>query len=161
MATDKFSKLKEGIAKFPERGTLSFVANGVIPMWSPVVLVAPGSGETLPRVATTTTTNDQAVIGVAVGGNADVAGTGNAAAAAGDVVDVAIIGTGSMTKVKVDGAADNIAIGELLITDATAGQAESENSVTAGQERHTLGKACQTSTVNGDTILCILMGGGA
>lgn len=161
MATDKYPKLKEGLAKYPERGILSFVANTVIPMWSPVILVAPAAGETLPRVATTTTTNDQAVVGVVVGGQGDVTGTGNAATAAGQVVDVALIGSGAMTKVVVDGNADNIAIGELLITDATAGQAESENSVTAGAERHTLGKACQASTVLGDTILVILMGGGA
>ena len=161
MATDKFTKLKELTLKHPERGVLSFVANGVIPMWAPVILVAPPAGETLPRVATVAVTNSEFVIGIAVGGTGDVAGTGNAADAAGGVVDVAIIGTGSMTKVVVDGAANNIAIGNLLITDATAGQAEAEVSVTAGAERHTLGKALQPSTVNGDTILVLLMGGGA
>jgi len=161
MATDKFPKLKELLLKQADKGVLSFIANGAIAMWAPVILVAPPAAETLPRVATVAVTNSEFVIGIAVGGAGDVAGTGNAADSAGQSIDVAIIGTGSMTKCVVDGAANAIAIGNLLITDATAGQAEAEVSVTAGTERHTLGKALQPSTVNGDTILVLLMGGGA
>lgn len=158
MATDKFPKLKELTLKRPEAGVLSFIANGVIPMWSPVILVAPGAGETLPRVATTTTTNDPAVIGIVAGGSGDVAGTGNAADAAGDAVDVIPIDSAAITKVVVDGTVNNIAVGDMLVTDATAGQAEDIASVTANNDAYPIGKALQTSTVNGDTIL-IFMGG--
>jgi hypothetical protein len=164
LATDKFPKLKEGTAKFPERGILSFIANGVIPNFSPVILVAPPAGETLPRVATTTTQNDPAVVGIVVGGSGDVA-AGNAADAAGDAVDVVPIGSGAITKCVVDGALTAIAIGDLLVTDATAGQG-AEKAVLPGtyaaadNERYTFAKALQPSTVDGDTILVILMGGG-
>ena len=157
MATDKFPKLKEGTLKFPERGILSFIADGVIPNFSVVILVAPPAGETLPRVATTTTTNDEEVIGVGVGGSGDVA-AGNAADAAGDAVDVVPIGTGAITKCVVDGAVNAIAVGELLVTDATAGQAESAATVTADTDAHVFARALQVSTVDGDTILVILGG---
>lgn len=160
MATDKFAKLKELTLKHPEKGILSFIADGEIPMWAPIVLVPPGVGETLPRVATTTITNDPAIIGIAVGGTGDVAGTGNAAEGAGGVVDVAIIGTGSITKCVVDGVPNSIAVGEALITDGTAGQALSADQITVDTDTYTFAKALQTSTVDGDTILVILMGGG-
>jgi len=165
MATDKFTKLKELTLKHPEKGILSFIANGAIAMWAPVVLVAPPAAETLPRVATTTTLNDPAIVGVAVGGSADVAGTGNAAAAAGDVVDVAVIGTGAMTKCVVDGAVTAIVVGDLLVTKASAGVAVEKAVLPAiysvsDNERYTFAKALQGSTVNGDTILIIMMGGG-
>lgn len=158
MATDKFIKLKELTLKHPEKGILSFVANGVIPMWSPVTLVPPGAGESLPRVSGTNVANNQDIIGIAVGGTGDVAGTGNAADGAGGVIDVAIIGTGSITKCTVDGSSTNIGIGDLLVTSATSNTAETV--VETGTETYTFAKALQTSTVNGDVILVILMGGG-
>ncbi len=160
MATDKFIKLKELTLKHPEKGIISFVANGVIPMWSPVVLVNPGPGESLPRVSTTTSANNRAIIGIAVGGTGDVAGTGNAADSAGGVIDVAIIGTGSMTKCTVDGSTNTIIAGDLLLTSGTAGVAINADTVTAGDDAFTLSKALQGSSVNGDVILVIMMGGG-
>ena len=159
MATDKFPKLKEGTAKFPERGLLSFIANGVIPNFSVVILVAPPAGETLPRVSTTTTPNDPAVVGIVVGGSGNVA-AGNAADAAGDAVDVVPIGTGAITKCLVDGAANAIAIASLLVTDNVAGQGASDGGIGAGLDAYTYAKALQVSTVDGDTILVIVMGGG-
>ena len=158
MAVDKFPKLKELTLKFPEKGILSFVADGPIAMWAPVILVAPAVGEQLPRVDTTITTNDPFVIGIAAGGTGDVAGTGNAADQAGDVVDVIPIHSAAITKVVVDGAANAIAVGEMLVSDATAEQSENIVTVTANQDVCPLGKALQISTVNGDTIL-IFMGG--
>ena len=158
MAVDKFPKLKELTLKYPERGILSFVADGPIAMWAPVILVAPPAAETLPRVDTTTTTNDPFVIGIAAGGTGDIAATGNAADAAGDVVDVIPIHSAAITKAVVDGAANAIAIGDMLVSDATAGQAEDIVSVTVNQDAYPLGKALQPSTANGDTIL-IFMGG--
>lgn len=160
MATDKFIKLKELTLKHPEKGILSFVAAGVIPMWSPIVLVGPGPGESLPRVSTTTTLDDPNIIGIAVGGTGDVAGTGNAADSAGGVIDVAIIATGAITKCTVNGATDNISVGSLLITSVSAGVAIRPSAGDDDTDTHTFAKALQTSTVNGDVILVIMMGGG-
>ncbi len=158
MATDKFAKLKELTLKRPDKGILSFKANGAIKMWAPVVLVAPAAGESLPRIATTTNQNDPTIIGIAAGGSADVAGTGDAATVAGDIVDVIPIQSGAITKCVVDGAANNITIGMQLITDATAGQAESHIPIAATANAFILCKALQASTVNGDTILVIMVG---
>lgn len=159
MATDKFTKLKELTLKRPDKGILSFKADGAIAMWAPVILVAPPAGESLPRITTTTTTNDPLIIGIAAGGSGDVAGTGNAADAAGDMVDVIPLNSGAMTKCKVDGAVGgNIVIGESLISDATAGQAEPADTVVATANAFVLCKALQPSTVNGDTILVIMVG---
>ena len=158
MAVDKFPKLKELTLKNAEKGILSFVADGVIPMWAPVILVAPAAGEVLPRVDTIAVTNSPFIIGVAAGGTGDVAGTGNAADAAGDVVDVIPIHSAAITKVVVDGAANAIAVGDMLVTDATVGQAEDIVSVVADTDAYPLGKALQISTANGDTIL-VFMGG--
>ena len=157
MATDKFRKLKELNLKFPEKGVLSFTANGVIPMWAPVIAVL-FAGSDIPRVTTTTSQNDPTCIGIAAGGSGDVAGTGNAADAAGDVVDVIPINSAAITKVVVDGAANAITVGQNLITDATAGQAEAHTPIAATANAFIIGKAFQASTVNGDTIL-IFMGG--
>lgn len=158
MAVDKFPKLKELNLKYPERGILSFVADGPVSMWAPVILVAPGAGETLPRVDETTTQNDPLIIGIAAGGSGDVAGTGFAADAAGDVVDVIPICSAAITKCVVDGAANAIAVGTQLITDATAGQAEAHTPIAATANAYILCKALQASTANGDTIL-VFMGG--
>jgi len=160
MATDKFIKLKELTLKHPEKGILSFVADGVIPMWSPVVLVGPAPGESLPRVSTTNTINNRRVIGIAVGGTGDVAGTGNASDSAGGVIDVAIIGTGAITKCIVNGATENISIGDLLIAGGSPGHAVNATSITLNEDTYTLAKALQSSSINGDTLLVILMGGG-
>ncbi len=165
MATDKFPDIREGpIKKAGPSGIMSFTANGVIAMWAPVIVVAPPTATRLPRVATTTTVNDPKVIGIVVGGSGDVAG-GNAADAAGDAVDVAVIGGGDIVKVVVTGAAANIVIGDILVTSATAGRADLKSALPAiysitNNERYSLGKALFPSTVDGDTIPVILMGGG-
>lgn len=166
MATDKFPDVREGpIKKAGPSGVMSFTANGAIAMWAPVIVVTPPTATRLPRVATTTNANDEKVIGIAVGGSGDVAGTGNAADAAGDAVDVAVIGGGDIVKVVVTGAAGNIVIGDLLVTSATAGRADLSAALPAiysntDNERYTLGKSLFPSTVDGDTIPIILMGGG-
>lgn len=161
MATNKFPDVKEGTIKTGgASGIISFTAGGVIAMFAPVIVVTPPTATRLPRVTTVAVTNSPLVIGIAVGGSGDVAG-GNAADAAGDAVDVAIIGSGNIVNVKVDGAVGgNIVIGEALVTDATAGQAEPADTVTVNQDTWVLGKALFPSTVNGDTIPVILMGGG-
>lgn len=158
MAADKFPKLKELTLKNPDKGILSFVADGPISMWAPVILVAPAAGEVLPRVDEVASQNSPAIIGIAAGGSGDVAGTGFAADVAGDVVDVIPICSAAITKCVVDGAANAIAVGDQLITDGTAGQAEMHTPIAATANAYILCKAMQISTVNGDTIL-VFMGG--
>ena len=152
MAVDKFPKLKELTLKYPERGILSFVADGPIAMWAPVVIVAPAAGETLPRVDTTTSSNDVNVIGIAAGGSGDVAGTGNAADAAGDVVDVIPIHSAAITKVVVNAV---LSLGALVGTTTVAGRADAASATTPS---YVLGKLFQLSSTIGDTVL-IFMGG--
>ncbi len=81
--------------------------------------------------------------------------TGNAADIAGDIVDVAMINSGVITKVLVDGT--TILMASLLVASATDGHAAL---FTASTAVFALGKAFQPSTVAGDTIL-IFMGGSA
>jgi len=55
-----------------------------------------------------------------VTGDSPLLASGNAADAAGDIVEVQVFG---ITKVRVDAAATNIAVGDGLVTDDTAGRA--------------------------------------
>lgn len=157
METDKWSTLHSGAVA---AGVfISLRANGVVPMWSPVVVVAPDTNTRLPEVGTTTTANDPTVIGIAVGGNSDFLTTGDAAGAAGDIVQVCIYG---LTKCVVDGNVANIAIGDMLITHSTAGQARqiTPNAATYDATfRYGFAKALFPSTVAGDTIVVFLTGG--
>lgn len=158
MATDKFSDLKELTVKAPNKGIISFTSSGAIPMWSPVKLTGGGTG-ILPTVAETTIVNDPQVIGIAVGGSGTPVNTdgttGNAADGAGDIVDVAVLNSGVITKVKVDGT--TIILGSVLNTSATDGTAGLFAAAGAGIA-HILGKALQTSSTASDVIL-IFMGG--
>jgi len=152
MAVDKFPKLKELTVKFPEKGILSFKADGPIPMWAPVIIVAPPAGEQLPRVDTTNSADNPLIIGIAAGGSGDIAGTGNAADVAGDMVDVIPIHSASITKVVVNAV---IAIGILVSTTTVVGRADTASATTPSP---TLGKLLQPSSTVGDTVL-IFMGG--
>src|SRR5579884_3553198 len=114
--TESFTNVKEGAIT---KGAIveSFIAAGLIPMWSPVVTAAAGTNENLPRVQTTTTAGDTTHIGVAVGPKRS---TGNAADSAGQSVDVVVFG---ICKCTVDGSSDNIAIADMLQTKSAAGVA--------------------------------------
>lgn len=84
------------------------VANGDIPQWSPVVIVAPGTGEKLPRVGTTTTASDPKKYGNKVWPNRTlVAG------------DICWIQLSKRTKVKINAA---VSRGDMLGTSTTAGK---------------------------------------
>lgn len=122
-----------------EAVVVDFISNGAIPLWAPVVLASPGTGEDLARVATTTSANSTAVIGVAVG---PIKPSGNCADAAGEKVRVCVWGR---AKVKVSGAVN---VGALLATSSTAGKAGSATPVTGG----VLGKALAASGADGDII---------
>ena len=65
MATEYRSEVIEG-ALGTEAIEVQAIASEAITMWSPVILAAAGSGEDLPRVATTATVADPLVYGVVV-----------------------------------------------------------------------------------------------
>lgn len=118
---------------------VSAVAAGAIDLWSPVILAAAGSGEDLPRVDTVNAITGK-VYGVVVGPKL---ASGKAADAAGDKVNVCTYG---WCKVKVDGVAVNIAIGDYLISHAT-GVAQK-----AAATGFPFAMAGYASTVDGDII---------
>ena len=158
MATDFWANLVDGAVS---AGTfISLISNGVIAMWSPVIMVSPADATRLPRVTTTTVSNDPLVLGVAVGGSGKIE-NGQASTVAGDIVQVQIYG---VTKLTVDGNVANIAIGDYLITHSTAGQARKvtayPTTYAAGSiARYVFAKAMFASTVAGDTIVAFLTGG--
>ena len=84
-------------------------ANGAIPQWSPVILIAPAAGETYPRVGTTTTVGNPLVYGIKDAPNKTlVAG------------DYCVVVTHGITKCTMDGA---VSLGDPLEASATAGKA--------------------------------------
>jgi hypothetical protein len=135
-------KIFEG-AVGKEAVILDFISNGAIPLWAPVILASPGTGEDLARVATTTSAGSTAVIGVAVG---PVKASGNCADGAGEKVLVCVWGR---CKVKVAGA---VSVGALLGTSTTAGKATTTS--TAGA---ILGKALAAASTDGDIIPVFVM----
>jgi len=157
MATDKFPQLKELTLKAPNKGIISFVADGVIPMWSVVKIVAPASVGELPTVVVASTLNDPLVIGIATGGSGTPVNpdgtTGNAADAAGDIVDVAVLNSSVITKVVVDGS--TIPFGSLVVASNTDGSAAIAGATTPV---HWIGKMLQARTTTGDTLLIFLGG---
>jgi len=136
--------------------TVNYIADEAIEIGAPVIPVAAGSGEILPRVEPTTD-GTLFVVGVTVSGDAEgiwsdgtVANDGNVADAAGDTVRVC---TKGRCKVRVDGstggANSNIAIGDPLScsgTDEVAQRAVASDFVFA--------RALQTSTASTDAIAC-------
>lgn len=157
MATDKFPELRELTLKSNNKGIISFIANGVIPMWSVVVIVPPPSVGDLPLIEVSTFANEVSIIGIAVGGsgtpvNSD-GSTGNAADNAGDIVDVAVLHSAVITKAITDGT--SISIGDNLVSDPNGFVSESS---IFSPPIHVIGKAMQPSTMADDTIL-IFMGG--
>ncbi len=110
MATDFMSKIVEGPIDTAAE-VVEMVAAGPIALWSPVILAAPGTDEDMPRVDTVNAITGK-VHGVVVG---PLLPSGMAADAAGDKVNVCIKG---WCKVRVDGVAAAIAVGDYLISHA-------------------------------------------
>ena len=138
LATDFYPKIIEGpIGR--EGVVVSAVAAAAIDLWAPVILTAAGTGELLPRVTNCSGITDK-VYGVVVG---PVLASGKAADAAGDKVNVC---TGGWCKIKVDGNAANIAIGDYLISHAS-GVAQQ-----AAATGFPFAMAGHASTVDGDII---------
>ena len=120
---------------------LDAIANGIVAIWEAVVIVAPAAGETLPRVATTTTVGDPAKYGVCV----DFTG---ASVVAGDHISVCVKGR---TKVKAVAA---IALAALIECAATAGKVQTAALAVIGDVDDILGMAL-TGTAAADNDLFV------
>lgn len=147
---DLYTGLFDGA--LPEASVVNMIADEAIPVFSPVIYVAAGTGERSPRVEPNNTQGARAA-GVAVGGDANgipvdgtIANDGNAAAAAGDTVKVC---TRGRCKVRVNGSTGAISVGSKLTIDAVDGFAEV---AAAGDE--VFATALQASSGAADLILC-------
>ena len=136
--------------------TINYIADEAIEIGEPVIYVAAGTGEILPRVEPSTD-GTLTVAGVVVGGDAEgiwddgtVANDGNAADAAGENVRVC---TNGRCKVRVNGSSgganSNIAIGDALSIGAA-----DEIAQRAVTSDFVFGRALQVSTAASDAIAC-------
>jgi len=137
-----------------------FISDELVQLWAPVILVAAGTGEDMPRVEPIDTAHTLTVVGVCVGPLRDATNK-YAATAAGQVVQVCVFGR---CKCKVDGNAANIAIGDALSTHnadgvaqktsvdvtATVNEANVEAAIKNSMSR--FAKALKASTADGDII---------
>jgi len=147
----------------------SFLAEEAnILLWSPVALVAAGSGEYMARAGPTSNASDPTVIGVVVGPLKDAQNL-YASLAAGDAIQVC---TRGKCKVRVDGT-DAIAVGDGLVSYEGDGYAKL--ALLDFGSVHTFGAATEASiksalavfalalyaaTVDGDIIACFVTGAG-
>ncbi len=138
MATDFEPVITEGPLGTEATVVAAFAASA-IEMWAPVILVTAGTSEDLPRVDNVSGLTSK-VWGVVVG---TPKASGKAADVAGEKVNVVTYG---WTKLKVDGNAANIAIGDVLISHA-AGYAQKVAST-----GFPFALAGHSSTVDGDII---------
>ena len=120
-----------------EAYVINAIADEQITIGSPVILVAPGTGENLPRVEPTATLTDF-VYGIVVGG--DLNGTYG-----GDVVKVCVNGR---CKARVDGSGTPVVLGSPLGASTTDGVA-----IVAAATTPVFGRAQQPSTVATDFIV--------
>lgn len=136
-----------------EAVVINAIANEALKIGSIVSFAAAATGEIMPRVAHPAAATSPA-IGVVTGGDNNgiyvdglVANDGDAAAAAGEVVRVCILGR---CKIRVDGAASAIVVGEALAyaSDGVAGDAAVTD--------FTVAFAGQASTVATDAIICLV-----
>lgn len=131
---------------------INAIANEAIKIGSPVVFVAPASGEIFPRVAHPAAATDE-IIGVVVGGDnngiwvdGSTTNDGDAAAAAGEVVKVCTQGR-CKVRVKADGT--NITAGADQLTYQADGFAD-----VATATDWAFAVALTTATGATDAILC-------
>lgn len=142
--TDKYSGLFDGA--IDERAyVINAIADESITIGSPVIIVAPATGELLPRVEPTASQGAN-IYGIVVGGDANgtYGGTSEIAGIAGDAVKVCVNGR---CKARVDGVIRAIAIGDPLTASGTDGVAEG-----AIASDVVFGRALQPSTASTDFI---------
>ena len=136
--------------------TINYIADEAIEIGAPVIYVAAGTGEILPRVEPSTG-GTLTVAGVVVGGDAEgvwsdgtVANDGNAADAAGETVRVCSLGR---CKVRVNGSTggvnSNIALGDALSIGAA-----DEIAQRAVTSDFVFGRALQATIGVSDAIAC-------
>lgn len=152
--TDQYTGLENGTVDGGVAGSIVIeaIADEAVDIGAPVILVAAGTGERLPRVEPNNTQGAHA-FGVVVAGVKDGTFSGSdqsAADAAGEAVSVCVLGR---CKVNVDGSVGgNIAVGsKLTLSDTADGLAE-----VAAASDEVFGRALQASTANGDTIVCFV-----
>ena len=129
---------------------INCIADESITIGSPVILVAAGTGELLPRVEPNAS-QGAAAFGVCVGGddNGTYGGSSEvAASAAGEAVKVCVFGR---CKVRVNGSTGAISVGSNLTVDAVDGIAE-----VAAASDEVFGRALQASTAASDFIACFV-----
>jgi len=146
--TDLYPGLFDG-AIDQEAYVVNAIADEQITIGSPVILVAPGSGEQLPRVEPTDGAISDVIYGVCVGGdlNGTYGGSSEIVAEAGDAVKICVNGR---CKVRVDGSGTPIAIGSPLSATTTDGVA-----VIAIATAHIFARAQQVSAST-DFIACFV-----
>jgi hypothetical protein len=127
----------------PEAIVIDAIAGGAIDLWSPVIIVAPGAGEDLARVATVAGANSVLCVGVIVG---PIRASGKAADAAGDKVNLCVFGR---CKVKVAAA---LTVGAMFATSATAGKAGAATPAIGA----VIGKLLAASGADGDIVPCFV-----
>lgn len=148
--TDLYTGLENGPTDGGTAGNIVIeaIADEAIDLGSPVIIVAPGTGERLPRVEPNDTQGAHA-FGVVVSGVVDGTFSGSdqsAADAAGEAVSVCILGR---CKVHVNGNTAAILVGSKLTIDAVDGIAE-----LAAAADEVFGRAQQASTGASDFIVC-------
>ena len=142
--TDKYSGLFDGA--IDERAyVINAIADESITIGSPVIIVAPATGELLPRVEPTASQGAY-IYGICVGGdqNGTYGGTSEVAGLAGEAVKVCVNGR---CKARVDGVIRAIAIGGPLTSSGTDGVVED---CTTGDV--CFARALQPSTASTDFI---------
>ena len=127
----------------PEAIVIDAIAAGAIDLWSPVIIVAPGTGEDLARVATVAGANSVLCVGVIVG---PIKASGKAADVAGDKVNLCTFGR---CKVKVAAA---LTVGAMFATSATAGKAGAATPAIGA----VIGKLLAASGADGDIVPCFV-----
>ena len=150
--TDLYTGLENGPIDGGTAGNIVIeaIASEAVDLGSPVILVAAGTGERLPRVAPDNTQGAYA-LGVVVAGVIDGTFSGSdqsAADAAGEAVSVCIFGR---CKVHVNGDSAAILLGSNLTVDAVDGIAE-----LAAASDEVFGKALLATTGASDFIPCLV-----
>ena len=146
--TDKYPGIKRGTVSSAAI-TENKIADESITIGSPVISVAAATGELDARVEPTSTQGNDDVIGVCVDG-VDRGTYGGSSEVSADAAGKAVVVcTHGICKVRVDGNAAAIAIGDPLTADAVDGQAEK-----AVAADHVFARALQASTAATDFILC-------
>lgn len=141
-----------------DANVINAIADEAIHIGDPIILVAAGTGELLPRVEPNAT-QGAFCYGVIVDGDLDgrydtgARGASELVANAGDTV---VVCTRGRCLVRVDGAAAAILVASKLTLDAVDGQAEL--GVAADE---IFARALQGSTVDGDLIACDVQREGA